>query len=306
MFVKIILSNKKALTMLELAVVIAILTVFSLGFYVYAGSKSEEAKTTKLISDYTTIKKNYKIQILNGNVPNELSEFSNISKNPFGGSYIYNKENQELILTEVPNGVKSKLIEERSYISQEGETLLLSLFGGYTTSEDRPLLEPTPEHYFIFDSATGTITGYSSLGPIDIVIPSKIGGVTVRRIGDYAFYKDPVAGLPGFGGLEPIEEEPKIDSVDIPNTITYIGVGAFAHNNINFINILSSVTQIREYAFEGNLLSRVIVENPTANIHNSAFNSSNLIICGHDPSTAKTLAINNYYTFINIQECDLP
>ena len=39
----------------------------------------------------------------------------------------------------------------------------------------------TPEEYFTFDSATGTITDYDIAGGLNVVIPSTIGGVAVEQ-----------------------------------------------------------------------------------------------------------------------------
>ena len=61
----------------------------------------------------------------------------------------------------------------------------------------------------IFDASTGTITQYIGPGG-DVVIPSTIGGVAVRAIGDWVF-----AG------------NDRITSVIIPYGVTHIGYMSF-------------------------------------------------------------------------------
>lgn len=85
---------------------------------------------------------------------------------------------------------------------------------------------PTEEKYFTFNQNTGTLTGYSSEGPQDVVIPCKIGGVNVTTIGYSAF-----------AGKE-------LTSVVMPDTIKDILNSAFYNNKINKLEIGSSVEYI--------------------------------------------------------------
>ncbi|MDR5658819.1 leucine-rich repeat protein [Serpentinicella sp. ANB-PHB4] len=106
----------------------------------------------------------------------------------------------------------------------------------YTIEVTRELLY-TPEHYFTFDAATGTITNYSHSGPKDVIIPSTIGGVEVTDIGSHAF------------------RSKSLTSVEIPDTVTSIGTWAFRANQLTTITIPDSVTSIGSSAFTNNLLS---------------------------------------------------
>ena len=111
----------------------------------------------------------------------------------------------------------------------------------------------TAESCFTFDSSTGTITGYDISCGTDVVIPSKIGGVSVTVIGKFAFLSE------------------GITSVVLPDTISEIGIAAFDSNHITHLTIPSSVTEIRSDAFYGNPLESVNLGNASIIIGNCAF-----------------------------------
>ena len=81
----------------------------------------------------------------------------------------------------------------------------------------------TPEEFFNFDSATGTITGYDIAGGLDVFIPSTIGRVAVEHIGIDAFL------------------EKYLTSVIIPDSVTSIDYLAFYNNQLTSITIGSGV-----------------------------------------------------------------
>ena len=95
-----------------------------------------------------------------------------------------------------------------------------------------------PEEEFEFERTTGTVTGYLGTAK-DVVIPSEIGGVTVRRIGDLAF------------SLKELRR------VTIPNTVTSIGTKAFFSTGLNTVTLSTSLTSIGDWAFAFNQLSKI-------------------------------------------------
>ena len=69
----------------------------------------------------------------------------------------------------------------------------------------------------------------------DVVIPSKIDGVSVKCIGDFAFY-----------------DRTELTGITIPDGVTSIGMGAFLDcENLATLTIPDSVTYIGDYAFDG-------------------------------------------------------
>ena len=106
----------------------------------------------------------------------------------------------------------------------------------------------TPEEYFTFDSATGTITDYDIAGGLDVVIPSTIGGVAVYHIGIDAFL------------------EKYLTSVIIPDSVTSIGPCAFRINLLTSVTIGNSVTSIDFKAFSTNQLTSVTIGNSVTSI----------------------------------------
>ena len=87
-----------------------------------------------------------------------------------------------------------------------------------------------------FTINNNTITGYSNTCSKDVIIPSKINGITITTIGQSAF------------------SSKGITSLSMPNTITTINRQAFDSNYLTHLDIPSSVTSILWGAFNNNQL----------------------------------------------------
>lgn len=114
---------------------------------------------------------------------------------------------------------------------------------------------------FAFDSTTGTITDYYpeySYCGTDVIIPSKINGYAVTKLGDSSF---------AFNELR---------SVIIPNSITSIGSQAFYFDSLVDVVIPSSVTSLGEASFEYNDLENVIIPSSITIIPDDVFACNNL------------------------------
>jgi hypothetical protein len=119
---------------------------------------------------------------------------------------------------------------------------------------------------FTFDSATGTITGYTGAGG-EVVIPASIDGTPVTAIGNEAF-------SPDYQGIQ------SITSVTIPNSVTSIGNYAFnGCSGLTSVTIGSEVTSIGSGAFNGcsGLTSVTIPDNVTSIGGNAFTGCSNLV-----------------------------
>ena len=107
-----------------------------------------------------------------------------------------------------------------------------------------------------FDSATGTITGYTGAGGA-VVIPASIDGTPVTAIGENAFNRVYT-----------------ITSVTIPNSVTSIGNGAFFNCDLLSVTIGSGVTTIGNDAFSYcTVLTSVTIPNSVTAIGNDAFSN---------------------------------
>ena len=92
----------------------------------------------------------------------------------------------------------------------------------------------------------------------DVVIPEKIDGKKVIRIGSNTFFRH------------------NLTSIVIPNTVTTIGDYAFFSNKLTSVEIPSSVTTIGEAAFERNALTSVTIPSNVTTIGKKAFYGNNL------------------------------
>ncbi|MFO0763724.1 MAG: leucine-rich repeat protein [Candidatus Gracilibacteria bacterium] len=163
----------------------------------------------------------------------------------------------------------------------------------------------TDESYFTFNSNSGTITGYSSSGPKQVVIPPTIGGVNVVNIGSAAFALKGLKCVNIPNGITNIGElaffANSITSAVISNSVVNIGMGAFNRNNLpnsdafiyarnpdgsqdtstiigyggaqrDNIVIPNSVTSIGgENAFYNNNITSIIIPNSVTSLGNGAF-----------------------------------
>ncbi len=106
---------------------------------------------------------------------------------------------------------------------------------------------------YVNDNDTVTISGYEETCPKDVVIPNKIDGKVVTKIGLSAF------------------KQKGITSVVIPDTVTDIGDDAFRSNNLTSITLPSSLTTIGMWAFEYNQITSLVIPEGVTNVKQDAF-----------------------------------
>ncbi len=135
--------------------------------------------------------------------------------------------------------------------------------------------------YIYFDKRTGEITGCDE-SVTEAVIPSKIAGISVTSIGDFAFANctnltsitipDSVTniGRDAFMGCAKLT-----GSITIPYGMTSIGEFTFAGcANLTSVSIPNSVTEIGERAFGGcTSLTSIIIPNSLTSIMSNAFSA---------------------------------
>jgi len=133
-------------------------------------------------------------------------------------------------------------------------------------------------------TADGTITKYEGWDA-NVVIPARIGSVTVRAIGPRAFESNDLTG------------------VTIPAGVTSIGERAFANNQLTTITIPSSVTSIGNEAFRSNRLTNITISGNNVSIGSSAFRDNQLTsvtISGNGVNIGSSAFVNNQVTSLTI------
>lgn len=152
-----------------------------------------------------------------------------------------------------------------------------------------------------FDSSTGTIISCTRNGAMEIIIPEKLGGVSVTAIGPrtfrgtaltsitipdsvtsigaYAFYES--SGLTSIelpDGVKSIGSHAfcycsSLTSITIPGSVSFMDVYAFSHCfNLTNITIRDGVTSIGKCAFSSSLaLTSITIPDSVKSIGSSAF-----------------------------------
>lgn len=142
----------------------------------------------------------------------------------------------------------------------------------------------TPERYFEYwvpSWGGAQIDRYSSDGPKDVKIPTRLGGHPVTTIFIYhdATGRNPIGAFQGRG----------LTSVEIPDTVTRIEDNAFSWNNLQEVTIPASVTYVGRAAFWGNKGTNTATQRP-----------EQFIIRGVRGSAAEAYAKSYGHTFIAI------
>lgn len=131
----------------------------------------------------------------------------------------------------------------------------------YNYLEFVSLSEPEqPLQDFLYtDNRNGTATIIGYIGQErDISIPSEINGLTVVRIGNFAFE-----------GLQ-------LNRVTIPSSVTSIGVSAFKNSGLTEVGMTKSVNEIEKEAFANNKLKSITLPENLKSISEGSFKNNSL------------------------------
>lgn len=118
---------------------------------------------------------------------------------------------------------------------------------------------------------------------------------TITSIGDFAFYNST-----------------DLTSIEIPNSVTYIGKSAFngcsrLGSNLTNNIIPDNVTSIGDYAFmDCDALTNIYIGNNVKKIGNSAFFDCNLLSSVHIGNSVWSIGNTAFYNCKNIRQIDLP
>ena len=133
-----------------------------------------------------------------------------------------------------------------------------------------PVTTTDPSLFTYYNEPDGlVITGYSAIGPKDVVIPSYIDGQVVIALNDNAFESMGLNSvvlpktLKHINGYDTngVFYNNNLTSIVLPEGLETIGDGAFCNNNITSVIIPSTVNQIGGAAFAENKLKTVTLNN---------------------------------------------
>ena len=148
-----------------------------------------------------------------------------------------------------------------------------------------------PPSDFEFDRSTGTIVRYLGQSK-NVIIPSKIDGIQVKKIGDYSFAYMSVEDFElckKRGDLRDgafYKHYIRIENVVIPQGVETIGNFAFYTNMLEFLKLPSSIKSIGSSAFFGNQIIELTLGESLEYIGYSAFRD-NKIETLHIPTSVK-------------------
>jgi prepilin-type N-terminal cleavage/methylation domain-containing protein len=216
----------------------------------------------------------------------ESGSISSIPRSPSGQDYFYilEDDNTSVIGTTLDHGDNIDqnggcAFSSDDYSCDEEDTTKIIIRRGSITDAAEECADPegscdgvaveegggevaTEESCFTFSS--GSITGYDEVNcPLNVTIPSTIGGENVTDIGWYAFYNNQLtsvsipSGVTSIGSISFANKQ--LTSVSIPDTVTTIRGGAFQQNQLTSVSIPDSVTVIYNNAFEDNQLTSVSI-----------------------------------------------
>ena len=123
------------------------------------------------------------------------------------------------------------------YYPKNAEKNPESSVDGGNSGGDTGNVKPTDEEEFVFDPETQTITEYKG-EKTSVVVPAKIKGVPVKRIGNEAFKGDGK------------DADKRLRTVRISEGIEEIGKDAFKNNNLQKIYLPDSLNVLEEGAFK--------------------------------------------------------
>lgn len=158
--------------------------------------------------------------------------------------------------------------------------------------------QATDERFFEFDSATGTVKGYSHEGPKDVIIPEIIGGVPVRVIGEYAFQAKGLTSVVLPEELEVIEVGAFLDNqlktLSIPSGVREIGQDVFCRNQLTSVTFSVGLKKLGDGAFDTNFLTSIALPEGLTEIDNGAF-KGNTLTSVQLPSTLEKIGALTFY-----------
>ncbi|MCT4507947.1 MAG: leucine-rich repeat protein [Tepidibacter sp.] len=179
----------------------------------------------------------------------------------------------------------------------------------YTTQKETHTTTPVEAG---FEFSNGEITGYLG-SETEIVIPSIIDGKKVTSIGTNAFKSKGITSVEipdtvttiGSGAFSYCKS---LTSVTIPKGVTKLGKGAFGYcENLRSATILSGVESIGEYLFyKCTNLESVTIPSGVKSIGNKAFAYCTNLGSAAIPSSVESIGEYSFYKCTNLKSVTIP
>ena len=179
---------------------------------------------------------------------------------------------------------------------------------------NEPIVQESPKDWFIYDEATGTITGFSDTwnsledeNKYDIVIPSTTpNGNTIVDIRAGAFSSRPLTSVTIPDSVITIGDgafyQNNLTSLVLGDNVKTIGGSAFLGNKLESLDLGEGVQTIKSGAFYGNKLESVKIPDSMITIEAGAFNQNNItsLDLGNGTPTIAAAFHNNKLEYIKI------
>lgn len=164
---------------------------------------------------------------------------------------------------------------------------LCSATGGEDDEEEDYGIQEGYFHYIVADEkATITYVEYASADAL--TVPNTLGGYEVATIARYAFC------------------ECMSTAITLPDTVTYIGGGAFASPKLQSINIPNGVTYIGVCAFSGSAIKSIAIPSSVDYISECAFSDCDDLESVVLPDGIDTVYYGTFMNCTSLKEVTLP
>lgn len=267
-------KSRKAFTLVELIIAIAILGVLSAIALPRLSGFQEKAKIKADESSLDLLNKMTDLYAVTNNIDD---------KDIFEGS----STDEERIVVLRDQGFLDKLVKaqqkDKKFTWKE-DSWMWALDDWDESSGDWVLSEEEAEKRG-FSFSAGSIYDYKGSGG-DIVIPHEIGGLAVSKIGNDAF------------------KDKGLTSVLIPDSVKEIGRGAFQNNKLESVILPDSLKIIKQGTFDNNKLKTLKIPDGVGTLEYAAFRNNQLI----SVELSDSLGTIGDYAFANnkIKEISLP
>ena len=222
------------------------------------------------------------------------------------------------LISDIPNPVKS--LDDKPFVTAArtaydslsfDEKLLVTNYDILTTNENIISLITSSLPHLIFNSTTGSITGYTG-GRQNIYIPSKIEGVSVNSIAASAFSYTSVLSVTIADGLTVIDDYAfylcgALNKIVLPKTLNRIGYAAFANTALTQITLPSSIEIFdNSVFFQCSQLRDVVILEGMTYISNSAFSRCSALTNVTLPQSLLIIDDFAFYICDNLSNITLP